>query len=382
MLLFYASACLALAALSVLVLHIGTRQFVRLRDVSVPPDDWSPPFLSVIVAARNEERDIEQAIQSLLDLEYEPLQLTIVDDRSTDRTGEILDRLAERFPRLNIVHLDELPAGWLGKNHALQLGAERSDGEWLLFTDADIVFEPTSLSRAVWWAEQHGVDHLAAAPDIRVDGYMLNAFVATFVVFFNAYFQPWRARDPKSRAFIGIGAFNLVKASAYAAVEGHRRLKMRPDDDVKLGKVLKVAGFRQDILIGADMISVRWYASIAELIGGLEKNAFAGVEYNPITVVGSSLMILAGCVGPFLGAVAASGWPQVLFAIAAILWLYCCWHSCWSLKQSPWHCFGFPLAVVLFAYIQWRTMLLNYWLGGIRWRDTHYSLKELRENRV
>lgn len=382
MLLTYAALSATLAILVTIVFTIADWRYTRLRDIETPPENWTPPSVSIIVAARNEQRDIEQAILSLLKLEYETLQLTVVNDRSTDSTGEILERLREDHQQLNVVHLDDLPPGWLGKNHALQLGADRSDGEWLLFTDADIIFEPTSLRRAAWWAEQQAIDHVAAAPDIRVDGFMLNAFVATFVVFFNAYFRPWRARDPKSRAYIGIGAFNMVRASAYAAVKGHKQLKMRPDDDVKLGKVLKLAGFRQDIVIGADMISVRWYGSVGEMIRGLEKNAFAGVEYNPLTVVASSVVALLFNVGPFVGAFAAGGWPQLLFAIAALLWLYCCWHSCWNLKQSTWHCLGFPLAVLLLIYIQWRTMLLNYWLGGIRWRDTHYSLKELRANRV
>lgn len=382
MILLASAAFSAFVALWVtIVFSLADRKYVRLKNVE-PGDDWAPPKVSIVVAARNEQRDIEQAMLSLLRLEYEPLQVTVVNDRSTDETGAILDRLAADHPQLNVVHLKELPEGWLGKNHALQFGADRSDGEWLLFTDADIIFEPSSLRRAVWFAEQEQLGHLAAAPDIAVDGFMLNAVVATFVIYFNAYFRPWRARDPKSDAFIGVGAFNLVRADAYREVEGHSRLRMRPDDDVKLGKVLKQGGHRQDIVIAAEMISVRWYASVGELVRGLEKNSFAGVEYNPLIVVFGTASMLFLNVGPFVGAILAGGWAQVLFAFAAVLWLYCCWQSCWNLRQSTWTCVGFPFAVLLLVYVQWRTMILNYWQDGIRWRDTHYSLRELKANRV
>ena len=382
MLILFASLCAGIALVTSAMLVRADYCMARLRDVPLPSDDWQAPLVSVIVAARNESRDIEQAIKSLLGLAYSPYQLTVVNDRSTDDTGEILDRLATEYPQLNVVHLEHLPEGWLGKNHAQHFGAQRSDGKWLLLTDADIVFDPTSLTRAVWWAEDQALDHLAGIPRIKVSGFLLNAVVAAFAVFFKAHFRPWRARNPKSKAFIGIGAFNLVRAEAYHAIGGHEQLKMRPDDDIKLGKVLKQSGFRQDLIVAGSMLSVRWYASITELIRGLEKNAFAAVEYNPLTVVASTLAAFLFFVVPFAGAVVATGLPQALFAMTALFWLVCCWQACRGFQQNPLYCLGFPIATLLLIYIQLRTMLLNYWLGGIRWRDTFYPLDELRSNRV
>lgn len=382
MLILFASLCAGIALVTSAMLVRADYCMARLRDVPLPSDDWQAPLVSVIVAARNESRDIEQAVKSLLGLAYSPYQLTVVNDRSTDDTGEILDRLATEHPQLNVVHLEHLPEGWLGKNHAQHFGAQRSDGKWLLLTDADIVFDPTSLTRAVWWAEDQALDHLAGIPRIKVSGFLLNAVVAAFAVFFKAHFRPWRARNPQSKAFIGIGAFNLVRAEAYHAIGGHEQLKMRPDDDIKLGKVLKQSGFRQDLIVAGSMLSVRWYASITELIRGLEKNAFAAVEYNPLTVVASTLAAFLFFVVPFAGAVVATGLPQALFAMTALLWLVCCWQACRGFQQNPLYCLGFPIATLLLIYIQLRTMLLNYWLGGIRWRDTFYPLDELRSNRV
>ncbi len=382
MLLAIAFLSAVMAILTTAVLTMAQWKIRRLRTIPIPATEWQAPAVSIIVAARNESRDIEQAMRSLLQLPYKPLQITIVNDRSTDETGQILDRLAAAHPRLNVVHLQSLPDGWLGKNYAQHLGAQRSDGRWLLFTDADIVFQPTALQRAVWLAEEQGLDHLAATPKVNVQGFLLNALVATFAVFFKAYFRPWRARNPRSKAFIGIGAFNLVRAEAYQQIGGHERLRMRPDDDVKLGKVLKHSGFSQDFVVAPDMLSVRWYGSVGELICGLEKNSFAGVEYNPWTVIASTATVLLFHVGPFIGVFLTTGLTQILFAIAVGLWWFCCAQACRDFKQSSWYGVGYPVAALLLVYVQWRTMILNYWLGGIRWRDTFYSLDELRKNRV
>ena len=199
-----------------------------------------------------------------MQLDYPELEITLVNDRSTDRTGEILDRLAGEFPQLNVVHLSELPGGWLGKNHALQLGASRSRGEWLLFTDADIVFDPSTLRRAITYVNAHQVDHLAATPDCHMPTWLLTCFAVTFAMYFSLFVRIWAVRNPRSTAHIGIGAFNLVRASVYQAVGGHETIRMRPDDDLKLGKIIKLAGYRQDVVNGTGLIGVEWYASVAE----------------------------------------------------------------------------------------------------------------------
>jgi glycosyltransferase involved in cell wall biosynthesis len=342
--------------------------------------EW--PSVSLIAPARNEERNIERAVRSLVELDYPNLEITLVNDRSTDRTGEILDRLAAEFPQLNVVHLTELPAGWLGKNHALQLGADRSRGEYLLFTDADIVFEPTALRRAIGYVLANRVDHLAATPDTKMPSWLLTAFVVCFAVYFSLYVRIWAIRNPRSRAHIGVGAFNLIRADVYRSVGGHQPIRMRPDDDLKLGKIIKLAGHRQDVVAGMGMISVDWYHSMGELIRGLEKNAFAGADYRVGLTVFSSVVSLLFNVWPFVGVFVVPGPTRWLYlAVCLALW-FMAWLMAVGMK-APWSCaLAFPLAVLMFVYIQWRTMLLNYYHDGIRWRDTHYSLAELRANKV
>ncbi|MEX2176360.1 MAG: glycosyltransferase [Pirellulaceae bacterium] len=376
-----AIASLVLVSLCTALLALGGWLTKRLAEVPIPAlDQW--PSISLIAPARNEQRNIEWAVRSLMRLDYPRLEITLVNDRSTDRTGEILDRLAAEFPQLNVVHLTELPAGWLGKNHALQLGADRSRGEWLLFTDADIVFEPTALRRAIGYALASRVDHLAATPDTRMASWLVTSFIVTFAMYFSLYCRMWAIRNPKSGAHVGIGAFNLVRAEVYRAVGGHHSIQMRPDDDLKLGKILKRAGYRQDIVQGQGMIAVEWYQSLGELIHGLEKNFFSGADYSvPLTAFSSCLSLLFN-VWPFVAVFIVPGPTRWVYAAVCLtLWLTA-WMSARAMK-APLSCaLVFPLAVLLFVYIQWRTMLLNYYHNGIRWRGTHYSLAELRANKV
>jgi glycosyltransferase involved in cell wall biosynthesis len=353
----------------------------RLRDMPIPElADW--PSVSLIAPARNEARNIERAVRSLMTLDYPNLEITLVNDRSTDGTGAILDRLAAEFPRLNVVHVAELPAGWLGKNHALQLGADRSRSEWLLFTDADIIFEPTTLRRAIGYCLAGDIDHLAATPDAHMPSWLLTSFVVTFSIFFSIFVRIWAIRNPRSTAHVGIGAFNLVRAATYRAIGGHHPIRMRPDDDLKLGKIIKRAGHRQDVVHGTGLIAVEWYGSLAELLSGLEKNTFSTVNYNPWLNALTSVPPLVFNVWPFVAVFVVPGPARWIYlAVCLVLWSMSL-ATAQAMRAPVSAGLGFPLGVLLLVYIQWRSMLLNYYHGGIRWRDTHYSLDELRANKV
>jgi len=255
---------------------LGTRRTAYLRYAPCGPG-FEAARVSVIVAARDEEKKIREALGSLLKQDYGNLEFIVVNDRSSDRTGAIVAEMAAADPRLRAVNITELQAGWLGKNYALYRGAEAASGGLLLFTDADVVMDPSTMARAVGYLEMHGLDHLAAMPAVKLPSLPLRLFCSTFGIFFSGYLRPWKAKDPRSRAFIGIGAFNLVTAEAYQAAGTHRAIAMRPDDDVKLGKILKKAGFRQEMVLGMGLLSVEWYSSLRELIEGLRKNFFGEV---------------------------------------------------------------------------------------------------------
>ncbi|MGE0439284.1 MAG: glycosyltransferase family 2 protein [Gemmatimonadales bacterium] len=377
---WFAAIVLVLLLASAAEVLIGMGRIVRLIDL---PDLAGPaPKVSIVVAARNEARSIATAVASMLEQRYPDYEVVVVDDRSTDATGAILDRIAAAEPRLRVIHVTELPPGWLGKNHALQVGAEAASGEWILFTDADVHLREDVLSRAVRYCLDHGVDHLAGSPDARMQGWLLRAFGVFFLTAFLSFAKPWRARDPKSWFHVGVGAFNLVRRSAYLGVEGHRRIPLRPDDDLKLGKVLKRAGYRQDAVAGNGMIVVEWYHSLGEMVRGLEKNMFAGIEYSILLSLAGGLAQLAFGVAPLVLVFVTHGPAQLLFAAAIATGFGFSAIVARRFSESPWLAFLTPAAVLLFVVVLWRTMVVNLVSGGIRWRDTFYPLRALKANRV
>lgn len=380
-LLVLATATLAITAVTAVQLTLGARRIRALREVD-PAQVTDLPRVSIVVAARNEERNIREALQSLLSLDYPDYELIVVDDRSEDGTGSILDDMGARFNRLRVVHVASLPAGWLGKNHALSAGSRQATGKYLLFTDADVVMEKTLLTRAVGFMQRYHLDHLAATPSMRMPGVFLEMFGASFVIFFSLFSRPWKARDPRSRCHIGIGAFNMLRSSAYRLVGGHEAIRLRPDDDIKLGKLIKRAGLRQDAALAPEYMSVEWYATVGEVVRGLEENAFSGADYNvPLVVSGAAAQLLCS-VWPFIAVLVTTGPVRWIYLATVSLILLVAADSARFHNARPWYAIGYPLTSALFAYILLRTMVLNLWQGGIYWRGTFYPLKELKRNRV
>ncbi|PLY01616.1 MAG: glycosyl transferase [Desulfuromonas sp.] len=377
---------LALAALLVnIVVGIdlirGNRMIRSLQAVE-PVLPAHIPRVSVIVPARNEERNIGAALAAMQQLDYPDLELILVNDRSDDATASIMDAIAKDDPRMQVVHVTELPAGWLGKNNALWLGAARASGELLLFTDADIVMAPSLIRRAVAYLVSEKVDHLVVTPRMEMPGRLLPMFGLTFMLVFAMFTRPWKARDPKSRAHIGIGAFNLVRAESYRACGGHEAIRLRPDDDLKLGKLIKKNGFAQDIVAGPDFMSVEWYSTVGEVVRGLEKNTFAGVDYRLWMAAGGVIVLFLLLLWPFLAllfTVGATRYLNLLIVAIIVLLLINCADAN---KLSRWYVIGFPLALALFIWILIRTTTLNLVQGGITWRGTFYRLAELKGNRI
>jgi glycosyltransferase involved in cell wall biosynthesis len=359
----------------------GNLSIKFLRDVSAKPFA-SFPKVSIIIPACNEERNIEEALQSVLHQDYQNLEILVINDRSIDNTGAILKRISEGDRRLRVAEISTLPQGWLGKNHALYFGAQQATGEILLFTDADIVLHPATISKAVTYMVDHHRDHITMAPEVRMPNDLLAIFVAAFGIFFSIYARPWKAKHPRSSRHIGIGAFNMVRAEAYHAVGAHKAIAMRPDDDLKLGKLIKKNGYRQEFLFGKEMLWVEWYASFGELIQGLEKNSFSGVGYSVLAVIGSTIAMVLLNVLPFFAVFFTHGFTQLFYAFVVFLILLLCWLSVQFHDSKRWYGLGFPFAALLMIYIVWRSMVVIYLNNGINWRGTHYSLAELKANKV
>jgi glycosyltransferase involved in cell wall biosynthesis len=360
---------------------LGSRTIPRLAALA---GDCGPlPSVSIIIAARDEAARIEGALESVLALDYPDFEVLAVNDRSTDGTGEILRRMERTRPHLRVMTVGELPAGWLGKNHALDAAAKEARGELLLFTDADIVYEPTALRRAVCYLLREEIDHLTVTPEMHAASVPVGMFVAAFGVFFSVYSRPWRARNRSVRDHVGVGAFNLVRAAFYRRIGGHQPIRMRPDDDMMLGKLVKKCGGRQAIAFGRGMLRVEWYATIPEAIEGLEKNAFTGVSYSLPLLAGATAAQCALYLWPFVALFATHGAVRGVNAAIAALILVMTGSMCrMSGLTSPLYAIGFPLATVLFVLILWRASLKATMAGGILWRETFYPLDQLRANRI
>lgn len=349
----------------------------------VPPDGAvPPPSLSVIVAARDEAATIEPAMRSLLALDVPDFEIVAVDDRSGDGTGEALDRLAAGDPRLRVVHVGELPAGWLGKNHALGRAAAQARGEFLLFTDADVVFAPDAPARALRHMQRQGLDHLAVYPEVPGGGFWEAAGVRFFGLLFFCLTRPWSVGNPRSRAHVGVGAFNLVRAAAYRRAGGHDALPMDVADDLKLAKVLKRSGARAGVLPSGGLVRVRWVEGLGGLVRGLTKNAWAALGYRYLPAFASMILVLWMAAWPLAGLFVGPLGARLLSA-AAYLVMVAMGASVRSGRSLlPLHGLVFPVLGPLYAYIILRSMIVTIANGGVRWRGTLYPLPELRRNLV
>jgi glycosyltransferase involved in cell wall biosynthesis len=378
-----------------------------VADISGPEwnrDPVSPagnPRVSIIVPARNEEETIEQALITLLALDYDNYEVIAVNDRSTDRTGEIMEKVLEKphpstgsgqafsqktreigRPDYRVIHHQELPSGWLGKTHAMWTGAHEATGEWLLFTDADVLFKPDSLRRALAYAESVAADHAVLFPRMimkRPGEYMMIAFFQTMFMFGH---RPWKVADPSTDDHMGVGAFNLVRRSVYDAVGTYEALRMEVLDDMKLGKVVKNSGFVQRNVFGGDLISIRWAHGAMGVVDNLTKNFFAVLSFQWWRTVISAFGLAFLNLGPFLGIWLAHGWARVPYAVAlGSMFLVYIGMSRRS-AVPPYYFLLHPVSTALFIYTLLRSMALTLWNDGIEWRGTKYPLEELRKGMV
>ena len=354
-----------------------------LREWRGPlPAVW--PRVSVIVPCRYEAAGVVAAVSSLLAQDYPDLEIVAVNDRSEDETGALLDALAVQDARLTVLHIRTLPAGWLGKIHAVHEGARRATGEWLLFTDGDVVFAPEALQRSVAFATAHGLGHFVALPRFIADGFLERAFLATFALTLSAKLDPAKLSVAKSRAFVGVGAFGLVQREAYARIGGHERLAYEVADDLKLGLLLRREGVAQGCLDADGLVSVRWQNGLLATLRGLEKNAFAGCEWRGSVAVLAVLLVLASTVLPYLPLVLPlASWTHPLAVIAAGLPLLAVGLSARRVSGGSGleGCLAPPAALALAGVIAWATVL-TLARGGILWRGTFYPLDQLRRNCV
>jgi glycosyltransferase involved in cell wall biosynthesis len=363
----------------------------KVADISQPEWDRKPaapkgnPRVSIIVPARNEEEHIGPSLTTLLKLDYDNYEVIAVNDRSTDRTGEVMDRMAttpEASGRLKVIHVAELPAGWLGKVHAMWSAANQASGDWLLFTDADVLFRPDVLTRALAYAEAEAADHLVLFPRMIMHSPGERMMIAFFQTLFVFGHRPWKVADPKTKDHMGVGAFNLIRRRVYDAIGTYKGLRFEVLDDMKLGKIVKNAGFAQRNVYGADLISLRWVKGAIGMVNNLTKNFFAVMSFQWWRLLLSAFALAFLNLMPFLGIWLAHGWARTPYAVA-LASLFGIYVGMSRESDIPAYYFVLhPIGATLFAYTMFRSMALTLARGGVEWRGTLYPLQDLRKGMV
>ncbi|MEE2789231.1 MAG: glycosyltransferase family 2 protein [Myxococcota bacterium] len=380
--------CLTCATLCALAL-VSQHCLERLEDepLTEPPGGW--PRVSVIIPACNEARTIAAAIGSLLKVDYPDLEIILVNDRSTDETGQIMHQLASADARIHVHHVSMLPEGWLGKLNALRCGTESATGQLLLFADADVHFGPSSIKHAVARMEREKLDHLTAMPKLVSHEFIYNATLCAFAIVYMVGVRAWRFRSPDSGAYAGVGAFAMVRQQVFDQTPGWAWLRMEIADDVGLGMLMvREAKGRSKLLVGTESIQIDWYSGLSALIAGLRKNSFGAVCRYSATKAGISIVgsLVLGISSPLLLCtlwIVPSpyfGW-SVGVLIAAI-----------GLQVSVADYFrriGFrfidavcaPMGYVILSVILMRSTISTLRQGGIQWRTQFYSIDELKKGR-
>ena len=329
--------------------------------------------------ARDEERAIGEALRSRLADDYPALQLIVVDDRSTDETPRIVAEVAAKDDRVVPLRIDELPAGWLGKVHALDRGVRAATGEWLLISDADVHLRRGGLRSAVAYCEAEGLDFLALVPEFRSRSRAVDVVWAVFMRVLATFVDPGAVRNPAARTAMGSGAFMLARRCVFDRTPGYAHLRMETTDDIALGLLMKRAGARCDFANGQGIASISIYDSLAEFFRGVEKNA-GSLARAPFAVVVTALLV-AGSIelSPFFALASGVEWVRALGRGTAVLATSATACTLWVNTRTVLPALLWPLGWLIVAVGVLRAAWLLHRNGGVMWRGTFHSREELLE---
>lgn len=361
---------------------LGMRLVPNLVEAKYDIEPVGSPRVVVIVPARNEEVNAGACLESLIGQDYADLRIVAVNDRSEDGTGAVMRALEKAHSgRLEMMTVEKLPTGWLGKTHAMAKAAEaaiaRERPEYLLFTDADIVFRQDAVRRAVAQAQTTRADHLVVLPTLivksRGEGVML-AYLQVMSLF---AIRMWRVADAKAkRDAVGVGAFNMMRTSAYESLGGFAAVPMAILEDLELGRRVKRAGMRQRVAVAPGMVSVHWAAGMQGIVTGMTKNMFAVFRFRSALLLAACAGMALFCLGPLAMLVFHVTRTAGICALSGLVGLYVL--SGRTTRIGWWYVAGFPVATAAVLYSMIRSMAVTLVRGGVSWRGTFYPLAELR----
>ncbi len=344
----------------------------------------SESSLTVIVPARNEGKAIEACLRSLLASVGVRLEILAVDDRSTDATGRIMDQIAAEAASgphaIRVLHVTELPDGWMGKTHAMGFAAAEATGDWLLFTDGDMLFAPDVLARALRFAGIDQADHVVLYPTMIFKTFgerMMLAFLHAMSIWGP---RPWKIGDPNARRdYIGVGAFNLMRRTTYDAVGGWAAQRLEVLEDLRMGFTVKRAGYRQRAVFGRDLTRIRWAEGAKGVVNNMTKNLFAIFRFRLFIASAAMGWIFFLCLLPFVGLLlGGAGVMPFVLTMLALIALYARYHR-FGLPRLA-YVFTFPAGAVLFLFALAQSISRTILQQGVTWRGTFYPLAELRKH--
>ena len=368
---------------------IGMRSLPNLDNIA-PLAGPDFPRVSFLLSARDEAAKLPAALTSFLAVDYPNFEVVAVNDRSSDNTRATLDAAAAKDARLRVVHITDLPAGWLGKTHGLQTAFENATGEWLVFTDADVKFTPDVIRRVVALAVAQKLDHVPLLGFSEMSTVGEKVLMSFFGLSFTLGTKPWKKGEPGSRFYFGVGAFQMVRRSAYVAVGEHKRLRMEVVDDVKVGKLMQNAGFASRPALCGKRVSVYWHQGVAATIRGTEKNFFATCQYKLGAAAAQVSALLLAIELPWIALLVAYGWPHDALrtatllgaAIAIAIPMAIQAAVAVSFELSPLYALTSPVGALLVAWMIIRSTHITLKNGGVTWRDTFYPLDELKRGSI
>lgn len=385
------ASCLTLPlllALPWLLLPVLAAAFVRRRPALEgwdAPEDAEAPRVSVIVPARDEALNVEACLRSLRASVYPRLEIVLVDDGSTDGTGEVARQAAEGHPRVRIIRGDPLPAGWFGKAWACEQGVREARGELLAFADADVIAEPQLVGRSVGALRARGAALLSAMPHQVLGGFWERVVMAQVGMLFLArYPDPERVnRSPRTRDKIALGGYILVRRDAYEAAGGHRAVRHEVAEDMALAQRFHALG-HPTLLVAADRyLRVRMYRSLAEIVEGWSNLALSSRRTAPGPLAAMvPWLLLSGVFFFWLlpplvllrGALGIVGWPWVPAAAVAQAAGTALWAAMYRREgHNPLYALLVPLGALVMCGIVMRSLARG---GRVRWKGREYGAME------
>jgi len=342
--------------------------------------------VSAIVPARNEEAVIAACVESLAG-QAEIGEVIVVDDQSTDRTPEIVRQQAERYAKVRLVKGGEVPAGWVGKNHAVWTGAAEARGEWLLFTDADAVHEKDSAAQALRIAAEHSAQMISFSPEQVMETWYEKALIPYVYCLLASRFSYAQVNDPASPAAAANGQFVMIQRAAYCAVGGHAAVAGEVLEDVALAKRVKSAAWRMWFGSGRGIVRVRMYRSFAAMWEGWKKNLYPLTGGTREAMVRELVRAVVPVAATLIAAIAAWAWTGNGLNAFILLLLGLVGISAWydgELRQN-----GFPHALVWHGIpgrVLFGAVLLasnwGYQRGKLGWKGREYPVGDPRASNV